>query len=721
MTQGKLDSLPYRFGEGLMQTLLQDLRYGARMLLKKPGFTLIAVITLALGIGANTAIFSVVNAVLRRPLPFKDPDRVMMVWERRANSGEANIPISGHEFVGWREQSRAFDRMALILGDGFTLTGNGEPEAINAERVTAEFFSVLNVSPLLGRAFAPGEDQAGRNNIVALNQKLWERRFGSDPEVVGKTITLSDRPFTVVGVMPALYPNSPDLWLPIDLADEVIKVGKHSSLVIGRLKQGVGIEQAQAEMTRVAHQMEQQYPNSNVGHGAYVISLHEQMVGKVQRALWVLFGAVGFVLLIACANVANLLLTRATGRQKEIAIRAALGAGRGRLIRQMLTESLLLAGVGGGAGLLTALWITVLLRKIKAVNIPRLEQVNIDGRVLAATVGFALLTGILTGLAPAWRSSRPNVSQWFNDGTRTSMGLGRSRLGSLLVVLEVALALVLLIGGGLMLKSFFHLINVDPGFNMHNVLRVDLGLPGPRYPGARQQMRFYEQLIEGIKALPGVESVGATSVTPLSGADSWLPFSIEGRPAPPPGQEPNAGARCVSNDYFRAMRIPLRKGRFFSDADARLALPVIRYYEQQPYPAHFNDPQPPPVIIINETMARMFWPNQDPIGQRIRIIASPWLTVVGVVGDVRHEGLNSRPNPEMYMSHLQEPRGDLAIVTRTSGDPLALAAAVREQVKALDKEQPLTITTMEQLFSNSVARQRFNALALGAFGAFALV
>src|SRR5262245_13328687 len=703
-----------------MQTLLQDLRYGARMLLKKPGFTLIAVITLALGIGPNTAIFSGVKPVLLRPLPFKEPDRVMIVWERRANSGETNIPISGHEFVGWREQSRAFERMALIRFEGFTLTENGEPEAITAERVTADFFSVLGVPPLLGRAFEPGEDQAGRNNIVVLNQKLWQRRFGSDTEIVGKTITLSDRPYMVVGVMPALYPNTPDLWLPIDLADEAIKVGRHGGLVIGRLKPGVNIEQAQAEMSRVAHQLEQQYPQNNVGHGAHVIPLHKEYVGNVQRALWVLFAAVGFVLLIACANVANLLLTRAAGRQKEIAIRAALGAGRGRLIRQLLTESLLLAGVGGGAGLLMALWGADLFRKIKAVNIPRLEQVNIEGRALAVTLGFALVTGILTGLAPAWRSSRPNVIPWLNDGTRSSAGLGRRRLGGVQVGLEVVVALVLLIGGGLMLKSFLRLINVDPGFNPHNVLTVELGLPGPSYPAPRQQMRFYEQLIEGIKALPGVEAVGATSQTPLTRGEYWIPFHIEGRPAPPPGQESGAALRSISNDYFRAMMIPLRKGRFFSDADARIALPVIRYYDQQPYPTGFNDPQPAPVIIINETMSRTFWPNQDPIGQRIRIIASPWLTVVGVVGDIRHSGLNVKPIPEMFMSHLQEPRGDLAVVARTSGDPLALAAAVREQVKALDKGQPLTITTMDQLLSNSVARQRFNALLLGGFGAVAL-
>ncbi len=434
----------------------------------------------------------------------------------------------------------------------------------------------------------------------------------------------------------------------------------------------------------------------------------------------VLFGAVGFVLLIACANVANLLLTRAAGRQKEIAIRTALGARRLRLVRQMLTESCLLAVMGGGVGVLLAMWIIDLLPEIKAVNIPRIEQIGIDGRVLAVSISLSLLTGIITGLVPALRSSKLNLSQSLNEGTRTSAGVSRRRIGSLLVVVEVALALVLLAGGGLMLKSFLRLVSVDPGFDPHNVLRLDLSLPGPRYAGPEQQMRFYEQLMEQIKVLPGVESVGATTQTPLSPGDNWGPISFEGRPAPAPGQQPYAAMRSVSSDYFRAMRVPLKKGRYFTEADARIALPVMRWYEQQPYPEHYNESQPVPAIIINETMARTFFPGEDPLGQRLRIVASPGMTVVGVVGDIRHTGLNTKPNPEVYLSDLQESSGSMAVMVRTSGDPLSLAAAVREQVTAVDKDQPVAITTMDQIFSDSVGGQRFNMLLLSIFGALAL-
>jgi putative ABC transport system permease protein len=702
-----------------MNGFLQDLRYGWRTLAKSPGFTVVAVLTLALGIGATSSIFSLINAVLLRPLPFKDPGRLVAVWERRASSNDANLPISAHEFAAWRDQSRSFEGLAIIQGAGFNLTGAGEPASISASLVSADCLSVLGVSPLLGRTFLPGEDQAGSNNVVVLNEGLWKRRFGSDPEIVGKTVSLNDQSCTVVGVYPSVD-FMPDACLPINMPGEVQKVGKHSHQVIGRLKPGVTLEQAQVEMAQIAEQLEREFPDNNVGHGVQLVSLHEDAVGDVRRALLVLFGAVGFVLLIACANVANLLLSRAAARQKEIAIRTALGAQRVRLIRQLLTESCLLAAMGGGVGLLLALWIVDLLPKIKAVSIPRIDRVHVDGQVLAVTIGLTLLTGIITGLAPALRSSRQNLIQSMNEGTRTSAGAGRRRIGSLLVVVEVALALVLLVGGGLMVNSFVHLLSVDPGFNPHNVLRMDLSLPGPRYPSPQQQIRFYEELMGRIKTLPGVEVVGATTQTPLSPGDNWSFFSIEGRPAPAPGQESNAAIRSVSADYFRAMRISLRNGRFFTEADARIALPVMRWFEQQPYPEHYNESQPVPAIIINETMARMFFSGEDPLGKRIRVVASPWLAIVGVVGDIRHTGLNTRPNPEIYMSDLQQPSGSLAVMVRTSGDPLTLATAVREQVMAVDKDQPVAITTMDQIFSDSVGGQRFNMLLLSIFGALAL-
>ena len=681
-----------------MNGFLQDLRYGWRTLAKSPGFTAVAVLTLALGIGANSSIFSLINAVLLKPLPFNEPERLVIVSERRTASNDANLPISAHEFVAWREQAPSFEKMAIIRGDGFNLTGAGDPISISALKVSAEFFSVLEVEPSLGRTFAPGEDQT-KNPIAVLNASIWKARFGSDPDIIGKTVTLSDQKYTVIGVMQrscvgAWLNADPDVWLPIDLPDEVRRVGRHGNNVIARLKRGVSLEQAQSELALVAERLEHEYPNNNVGHGVKIDSLHEAKIGSVRPALLVLFGAVGFVLLIACANVANLLLTRAAGRQKEIAIRTALGAGRRRLVRQMLTESCLLAVMGGGVGVLLALWIIDLLPKINAVNIPRIDEIGIDGRVLGVTLGMSLLTGIITGLVPAMQSSRFNLSQSLNDGTRTSSGIGRRKIGGLLVIVEIALALVLLAGGGLMLRSFIRLIDVNPGFDPSNVLRLDLLLPSPRYVRPQQQKRFYAELIEKLKALPGVERVGATSQTPLSPGDNWAPISIEARPAPPPGQESAAAMRTVSSEYFQVMRVPLKKGRYFSESDARIALPVMRWFEQQPYPEHYNEPQPVPAIIINETMERMFFPNEESLGKRIRIIASPWLTIVGVVGDIHHTGLNTRPNPEMYLHDLQEPSGSMAVMVRTSNDPLSLAAVVREQVAAVDNDQPVEITTM---------------------------
>jgi putative ABC transport system permease protein len=703
-----------------MNTLIQDLRYAARTLRNRPGFTLVAVITLSLGIGANTAIFSVVNAVLLRPLPFKDPGQLVSVYERRANSGVANLPISGHEFAAWQKRTQSFSALTLIQGDGLTLTGRGDPLIVDTLRVSTDFFAVLGVPPLLGRAFAPGEDQDGGSKVVVLGQKLWNQRFGSDANVINQTISLNDQSYIVVGVLPTLE-LMPDVILPIDLRGEVQKVGKHSHQVIARLKPGITVEQGQADLALVSSQVEQEMVQANKGHLVQAVPIHEDLTGDSSLALLTLFGAVGFVLLISCANVANLLLTRAAIRQKEMAIRTALGAGRWRLIRQTLTESLLLGLVGGGLGLLSAFWLVDLIRKTTVINVPRLDQVNLDGRVLLATIGFSVLTGLLTGLAPAWRNSEPRLYQGLIDGSKGSIGVSRRRIGNAMVVMEVALAVVLLVGGGLMLKSFVQLIKVNPGFDPHQVLRLDLALPNPKYRESQKQRAFYEELLGRLRSLPGVESVGATTQTPLSPGDNWSGFAIEGRPDPPAGDQQQAATRSVSNDYFNTLRIPLRRGRFFNDSDARVALPLMRYYEQQPYPAHFNDPQPVPAVLINETMSRQYWPNEDPLGRRLRVIASPWMTVVGVVGDVRHNGLNTPPNPEIYLSTLQEPQGALAVMVRTTGDPLQLAAAARQELKVLDKDQPVTITTMDQIFSNSVAGQRFNTLLLGAFAALALI
>ena len=683
-------------GIRFIDTFFQDVRYGVRMLRRNPGFTFVAVLTLTLGIGANTAIFSVVNAVLLRPLPFKEPNRLMMVWERRPTSGDVNLPVAAYEFSAWRERAQSFESLALIQAVGLNLTGNGEAESIKAWQVSAEFFSLLGVPMLRGRAFAEEEDQTGRDGIVILNQKFWQRRFAADHDIVGRTIRLNDQSFTVVGIMPSLD-LMPDVWLPLDLAGLKTNAGGHDGFnVMGRLKAGIRLEQAQTELAQIARQLEQSDPVNNTGHGVQLVSLHENTVGKVSRALWVLFGAVAFVLLIACANVANLLLTRSVARQKEIAIRAALGATRLRVIRQLLTESLLLAVLSGSLGLLLARWLTDLLPKIEAVNLPRLEQISIDGKVLAATIGFSLLTGLLTGIAPAWHSFTPNLSQRLLEGTR---GLNRSRNSSVLVVLELALTLILMVGSGLMLKSFVRLMRVDPGFSPANVLRLDLSLPALRYAKAEQQALFYEQLIERLKTLPGVETVGATSQSPLLGNGNWGAVAIEGRPMPSPGQETYVAVTSISADYFRTMRIPLTQGRAFTE---------------------FDGAQAAGVVIINETMARQFWSHENPVGRRLRADGGSLLTVAGVVGDVRQGGLNARPNPEMFMSHQQAPNASLAVMVRTAIDTLSLAASVREQVKGLDPDLPVPFTTMEQHLSTSVAGQRFNALLLGSFSALAL-
>jgi putative ABC transport system permease protein len=703
------------------ERLKQDVRFGLRMLKRNPAFSVVAVLTLALGIGANTAIFSLIQAVLLRPLPFPEPDRLVRIWERRPSSREANLPISGHEFAAWKEQSHVFEKMALFTPGGATITGAGEPEQISLMRVSADFFPVLGVQPVLGRTILPGEDRAGKDRVAVLSDGLWRRRFSADRKIVGQAITLNDETYAVVGVMPYL-PESmmPDLWLPIDLPAEVQRVGRHGMNVIARLKPGVTLEQAQSDLAVVARALEQQRPRDNTDHKVSVLALREDLAGDMRRALVMLMGSVGFVLLIACLNVASLLLTRAAGRQREMAIRTALGASRLRLIRQLVTESLLLSAMGGILGLVLAVWLVRLLPHIQGVSIPLVETIAVDRPVLLVTALLSLLSGLAAGVAPALRASRTRSVAQVSEGRRISAEPERRRLGAAMVATQVALALILLVGAGLLMKSFVRLVNVDTGFNTQHVLVTSVALSGAKYPHAEQSRGFFDALLERIKALPGVQSVGGTTNLPLQGTDNWSPFSIEGRPAPPPGRGLYAPLRVVSPGYFQTLGIPLRAGRFFGPEDARVAVPLIRWYEQQPNPANFDQPQPVPAAIISDAMARQYWPGENPLGRRFRVLFSPWITIVGVVGDVKHNSLDAPYYPHIYLPYMQEPSGEMTLVIRTAGDPMLSANAVREQIRGMDAGLPVAITEMNQVLSGSVGRQRFYVLLAGVFGALAL-
>ncbi len=697
-------------------TLWQDIRYGVRTLARARGLTLVAVLTLALGIGANTAVFSLINAVLLRPLPYGEPNRLVNVHEFfRGGLGR----ISGHEFAEWRDQNVVFDGMATWQAGRFNVTGRRDPEAVNAMFVSANFFDVLGVTAAHGRAFRQGEDRAGANRVVILSSGLWQRRFGSDPGIVGQTIALDDESFEVVGVMAPRGDLDPDLWVPLDVPLEIQRVGRHSLFVIARLKRDVPIERARADLDVISRRLEEKNQAFNAGHGVRVEWTHDDVVGGTKWPLTIALGAVGFVLLIACANVAHLLMTRAAARQQEMAIRAALGAGRGRLVRQLLTESLIVSLLGGAAGLLLAAWIVDLLPAVTAIAVPRIQDMTIDRRVLAVSAGLSLLTGVLSGFLPALSSSRTSVIR-MTPGARAG-GVPGGRFGGALVVSEVAMVVILLAGAGLMLQSFVRLVAVHPGFNAQNVLTVSLQLPGSRYSTPQQVIGAYEGILERLRALPGVRAAGATSVLPLTGAENRIPFVIVGRPDPTPDRVPRASCRSVTADYFRTLEIPLLRGRHFSDIDARLAVPLIRWYGRQPLPPRFGESQAPPVAIINATLARQFFADEDPIGKQITIIFSPPITIVGVVGDVHHGSLKTSAPAEIYLPHVQEPSGMLALTVRTVGDPSSVAAAARTAIQASDPDLPVgQMKTMEQVVSESVARPRFDALLLGVFGAVAL-
>ena len=698
-----------------MQTLLRDLRYGLRMLAKNSGFTAVAVITLALGIGANTAIFSVVNAALLRPLPYEDPNRLVYVWSAEKARGINQSPASIPDLHDWREQNRVFDGMAGWWSGSYNLSGGDEPQQVGGWTVSPNFFSVLGAKPELGRTFALDEEQGTKDRVVVLSHSLWIGSFGSDQKILGRTITLDGEPHTVVGVMPAEFSSPfPDvqLWVPWPTrAESIAPRGDRFMRVIARLKPGATIKRAQADMDTIASRLAQTY-KEDTGVTAYLVPAAQQIAGSVRPALLVLLGAVGFVLLIGCANLANLLLARSAAREKEFAIRAALGASHSDLVRQLLTESLLLSVFGGAVGILMAASGIRYLRVMVANQIPRAQDIGLDARVLLFTVGLSVLTGLAFGLFPALRSFKGRLNESLKEGGRGSgAGVEGRRVRDLLVIWEMALALVLLVGAGLLVNSFERLRAIDPGFNTDKVLTCQVSLPSSKYKDP-QIVSFFRQLLERVRALPGVKAAGATMTMPLRNPNGgyWSGLNIEGRPAAARESIPIVSFAQVTPGYFRAMGIPILKGRAFTDAD--------------------NSDQSPKVAIVNATLAHRFFSDADPIGKRICLgedpSKGPWLTVVGVVGDAALESLTDPRFPQVLSPHAQGVQGGVAgnmeLALRTSSDPLSLAAAVRDEVHELDKDQSVAdIQTLDQVVSASLAQPRLNTLLLAGFAALALL
>ena len=698
---------------GSLERWWQDLRYGARMLLKQPGFTLIAMLTLALGIGANTAIFSVVHAVLLQSLPYPEPDRLVMVWETRRPEIKGQNVINLGNFFDWKEQNRVFEEMAAFFNLSVNLTSGGEPEVIKTQLATTGIFNILGVSPIMGRTFAPDDGKPGQPAVTVITYGLWQRRFGGDPQIIGRKLILNGNETTVIGVMPAGFGwdvrsggvtaiNKVEMWFPWQIQDRNRR--GRGPMAVARLKPGVSLEQAQAEMNVIHSRIEQQYNEFNAGWGVNLVPLREQLAGEIRLALLVLLGAVGMVLLIACANVANLLLARAAGRQREIAVRAALGANRGRIIRQLLTESLLLAGLGGLAGLILAWWGTNLLVSLAPPDLLNLPQVKINSKVLGFTLGISLLTGVVFGFVPALEATRLNLTETLKEGGRSG-GSGRAqRLRSSLVILEVALALVLLIGAGLLIRSFARLQAVDPGFNAQNVLTMSVGLPALGYDSDQKRVNFFRQAIAQMEALPGVEAVGAVNSLPFSSQHSGTSVDIEGRPMVPVTQKLKTGVMVTDVNYFRAMQIPLKRGRLFSNQEAT----EMRH-----------------VVIINETFARKHFPNEDPLGKRLTIYMkndNQPCEIIGIVGDSKHMKLDAEVRPMSYWPYPELAGSSMTFVIRTRGDAAAIAPAARNVIRQLDPKQPVAdVSTMESLIGTSVARARFNTLLLTIFAIVALL
>ncbi|MEW6209763.1 MAG: ABC transporter permease [Acidobacteriota bacterium] len=689
-----------------MEAFKKDFIFSLRSLIKKPGFTLIAIFTLALGIGANTAIFSVINAVLLRALPYKDPDRLAMIWETSQSS--QRIHVSHLNFIDWREQSHSFEAMSACSGrwgGQSTVTGGVEPLRAHTAMVYRDFFSTLGVNASIGRTFLPRDHNLGAAPSVVISHALWQRSLGGDPNLEGKTLNIGGISVNVIGVMPQgfSFPPETDVWAAKEaLSEDTSARSAHNFRVIARLKADVTVSQAQTEMNTIAARLSEQYPEMK-DKGAAVISLEDQMVGSVRPALMILMAAVGFVLLIACANVANLLLARALSREKEIAIRAALGASRLRIIRQLLTESLLLALAGGALGLMLAYWLVEALISLSPPNIYRIEEVGIDRRALLFTLAVSLATSLIFGLAPALKASRTDLQESLKSAGKGAMsGAGSKRMRNALVVTEVALTVVLLAGAGLLTKSFWLLLQVDPGFKPEGVLTMQLSLPQSDYESESKTIAFYDRLLPQLTSLAGVETAGMINNLPLGGVNINGQFLIEGRP----DDRGYGGFRIVSRDYFRALGIPLLRGRFFSDSDDMKSMPVA---------------------IIDRSVAEKSWPGEEAIGKRIRSgmdrAGDVWMTIIGIVGDVRQSGLDADTYPAIYVPYTQRPyrAREMTIVARASIDPSALIAAARREVAQIDKNLPVSFDSLSHLLSKSTASRRYNMILLGAFAAFALM
>jgi predicted permease len=702
-----------------MTGLIQDLRYAVRQLGKSRAFAAVAVVTLALGIGANTAIFSVVNGVLLRPLSFKDPDRLVRVWHvppAKSFPGMRTFSVSAANYLDWERQNHVFEGMAIYTFHGFTMTGSDKPEQVDACAATSGFFSTLGVQPMLGRAFKPEEDQPGRSNVVVLSHRLWQEHFGSNPGIVGHDIKLDGQSYLVAGVMPASFqfPEFAQMWTPMAWTDKEKAVrGEHHSVVIARLKPGIDLKQAQAEMKTISSRLEQQYPEDDKGWGALVVPLHDDMVSDVKPALLVLLGAVGFVLLIASVNVANLALARTFSRQKEIAIRTALGASSVRVLRQVLTESILLALAGGALGLIWAHSGIRLIMAFLADKLPHSIDVGLDAKVLGFTAAISVAVGILAGVLPALRLTRNNVSQSLKQGLgRTDADSSGNRTRSILVVSEVALSLILLVGAGLMIRSFQNLHGVNPGFDSRNVLTMTAMVSRAKFPVPAQQINFFEQVLQKVRTLPGVEAAGAVDDIPLDNGGSHQPIAIEGRPTVPMSEQPEVDVRLISAGYMSAMRIPILRGRDIHDTDLAGR---------------------PAVVLISESMARQFWPGEDALGKRLTLTFFPDAVreVVGIVGDVKLDGLDqTRPSAALYfpLDQVSVPSNGgwnsfpMTLVVRSGSGSAGLVSAVSNAVHGVDREMPLRdILTMDALVANSLTQQRFNMLLLGGFAGLALL